>query len=835
MGHSQEYIYQHFGVDEGLPSSEVYDVYQDKLGYIWFATDKGLSRYNGYEFENFTTNDGLPGNTILDFYPQEDGRIFCLEFHSNSLFYFDEIFDGFKIYPFNNVLKKSMSSNSVIKSIQVDKNNLLTIGGYNFQGFLQISNKGKVTKHFNEHSLPEISFPERTPHLKLGILRDNKAFSALYHDYKTNDTLITIKIKNKITSRLDIEVLNDQQFIFIDQRLGIATTSGTVTYYENEQNPIGIKRIDDSRFWVGYYSNGAEIRSVSGKIIERFLPNKSVSGFLIDTEGSYWFTTLDDGVFQIKNPEVKLFTESHITSLVKDNHSKLFAGYHNGDISQIKHLKPDKLYTGLNDRPAYVEFNESRSEAYGASDFKMYNLTNKQEPIFILGVRKLSENILDPLIDVASNGFKIVTNDGIVYYKVNMRTEDACFKNDTIFIATPAGLFVKNGDTVKPHYPSSLLKSRLYDIDINRNTNVMYMASQGHGVIIYGDKTYNIGKDNGLTDNIVSEVYIENDSTVWACTNSGLNRINFKSDKTISVNTITKSNGLLSNDINDVEIVNDTIWVATKRGLCFFEKRMIDQKKDLNILSLNLKEVSVNNNSIKEQHIKLKYDQNSIDFKIEAISHRSVDKINYFYRLKELDSVWAKTTNRVISFPSLSPGNYTFEAKAEVFNNSNNLITSYAFKILPPFWKSWWFYSLCFLLFSAFVFLFFKIRVLTYNQDIFRELIRLAIKRLKRKELFYKFRSNGEDFKIPTHDILYINSQGNYLDIVTKKKTHTIRCKIGNFISTTPDKLEYLRVHRSFIIRIDNVSSKGKNYVVIKDEKIPVGETYLSELNKIQL
>ena len=92
ISYAQTHIYKHFGVDEGLPSSEVYDIYQDKLGYVWFATDKGLSRYNGYEFENFTTKDGLPDNTILDFYPQDNGQIWCYGYHSQSLFYFDEVF-----------------------------------------------------------------------------------------------------------------------------------------------------------------------------------------------------------------------------------------------------------------------------------------------------------------------------------------------------------------------------------------------------------------------------------------------------------------------------------------------------------------------------------------------------------------------------------------------------------------------------------------------------------------------------------------------------------------------------------------------------------------------
>ena len=135
---------------------------------------------------------------------------------------------------------------------------------------------------------------------------------------------------------------------------------------------------------------------------------------------------------------------------------------------------------------------------------------------------------------------------------------------------------------------------------------------------------------------------------------------------------------------------------------------------------------------------------------------------------------------------------------------------------------------------AGLIYAFFKYRLLTYNKEITRELIRLAIKRLKRKELIYKFKSNGEEFKIPTRDIKYIKSDGNYLDIVSQTKTYTIRCKIGDFINTTPDALEYLRIQRSFIIRIDQVTSKGRNWVVIDNEKIPVGKTYLKELTLIQ-
>jgi len=824
---AQTHLYTHFGVDEGLPSAEVYDVYQDKLGYIWFATDKGLSRYNGYEFENFTTKEGLLGNTILDFYPQKNGQIWCYEYHSQSLFYFDEVFNGFKDYRYNDTIKKHLESNSVVKSVFIDENEDVYLGGYLIKGYLKISKNGVLSKHWE--------LPTSSDNTSFYIDTKKNFFFATSYDSISEESLIRFDSKFGLNSRFDVVHLDDNKRVIIDRKLAIVSKDNEVNYLDVQQNATGIKRVNNQTFFVGYYSGGAELRNASGAILASFLPNKSVTNFLVDAEGSYWFTTLDDGVFQIKNLEISIFSEDHITSLVKDDKSNLYAGHHNGNISRITNLKPEMLYKGLNDRPAYVEFDVKHSEVYGASDHKMQNLTQKRPPLPIDGITKLSEHVLNPLAGVNTNGFKtLVNNSTIEHIKVGQRTEDVAIYNDTILIATPFGLYISNSsNAIVVHQPSPLLKTRLYDIDVSNNTNQVYMASEDNGVIIYGDSIYSIQKKNGLTNDLVNEVYIENDSTIWACTNTGLNRISFQSNKSYSVNTITKSDGLLSNDINDIEIVNDTVWVATKRGLCYFEKQFFDQKQRANILSLSLKSVRINNSEVNEKNLTLSHDQNSIEFKVEAMSARSSHKIKYFYRLKEVDLNWAETANRTISFPSLSPGSYTFEAKASILDNPNNLITSYRFKIHPPFWQSWWFYTFCFVLFSLLIYLFFKIRVLTYNEDVFRELIRLAIKRLKREELFYKFRANGEDFKIPTHEILYINSQGNYLDIITTKKSYTIRCKIGDFRKTTPDALEYLRIHRSYIIRIDQVSSKGKNWVVVKGKRIPVGETYLGQLDKI--
>lgn len=50
--------------ENGLPSNLVYSIIQDRLGYIWMATEKGVVKYDGYDIRVFTTKDGLPSDDI---------------------------------------------------------------------------------------------------------------------------------------------------------------------------------------------------------------------------------------------------------------------------------------------------------------------------------------------------------------------------------------------------------------------------------------------------------------------------------------------------------------------------------------------------------------------------------------------------------------------------------------------------------------------------------------------------------------------------------------------------------------------------------------------------
>ena len=834
--YAQKPIYKHFGVDEGLPSSQIYDIHQTKDGYIWFATDKGLSRYNGYEFENFDTSDGLPGNVVLRFYPQENGEIWAYTFHNKALFYFNENFKGFKNYKHNEKLLTEFHNSATVKSVYIDSSKTVNIGGYLINGVLSISEKGIVKKQYNsENYFDRITkeymvFNNISENGKNFFLTTNKAIA---------QKSFSLEFSPKGSSHLDVTWLKkNRSLVFRNGNvISILDTNKEKINIETPYLAIGSNAIDSSKFFVGYYNKGGSILNSKGKVVKEFLDGKSVTAFLIDHSGGYWFSTLNSGAYYIKNPSISIYKTPnikapfHVNSLAKKNKS-LLIGYKNGSFAKINESKSFEYEKAIsNSSPSFVEYDVFRDKTYIHKNNKLYINNEVYEEGSSL---KLSEPILStPIFSSNRSSFSEAGTEKLhEFYK---RVQDvSIFKKDTL-IATPFGIYQKLKDSVIDLSKEfSFLGYRSDDIDVSNNGDYFFIATHGAGVVFYGKKKFNITVKDGLTSNIVKEIYIENDSTILASTNKGLNRIIYN-DNGYNIKTINKKDGLLSNEIEDIEIINDTLWIGSRDGLCYMPKSIFNQKITDSIY-LKIKEIKVNEivYNINKSPI-LNYNDNKITFLVQAISFANNYDLKYEYRLKEIDDNWNSTKNRKISFPSLEDGKYTFQVRACIGSKcyeENKL--EYKFIINPPFWRSWWFRVLCILVFSALFYVFFKIRVLTYNKDIIREFIRLLIKSLKRNEKYLEIRMNGESIKVITKEILFIKSSGNYLDIITTGKTYTIRCKIGNFIDTTPDALEYLRVHRSFIIRIDKVTSKSKRTVTIKKTHvIPVGETYLSELNKI--
>src|SRR5256712_1819590 len=60
---------------DGLGHNNINKIVRDSRGFLWFCTDEGLSRFDGYSFTNYDTNDGLPHRVVTDFLQTRDGQL----------------------------------------------------------------------------------------------------------------------------------------------------------------------------------------------------------------------------------------------------------------------------------------------------------------------------------------------------------------------------------------------------------------------------------------------------------------------------------------------------------------------------------------------------------------------------------------------------------------------------------------------------------------------------------------------------------------------------------------------------------------------------------------
>ncbi len=95
--------FSQLSIEDGLSSSSIEAIVQDKDGFIWFGTEDGLNRYDGYQFRIYKNNykdpHSLSDNFINDLYVDQQGRLWVSS--SNGLNLYDPLDDTFSPYFFN--------------------------------------------------------------------------------------------------------------------------------------------------------------------------------------------------------------------------------------------------------------------------------------------------------------------------------------------------------------------------------------------------------------------------------------------------------------------------------------------------------------------------------------------------------------------------------------------------------------------------------------------------------------------------------------------------------------------------------------------------------------
>ena len=163
-------------IEDGLSQGMIFDILQDKEGFLWFATKDGLNRYDGYRFKLFIHNpfepNSISGNTVTQLLEDQQGRLW-VGTDQNGLNLFDKQSERF-FHLKNTAAAPQLIASNKIRSIIETPDGAVWIG--TDRGTTQLSWKGKPPVEFPSNYDLTRNLNIRLHHFKndsLGHFSDN--------------------------------------------------------------------------------------------------------------------------------------------------------------------------------------------------------------------------------------------------------------------------------------------------------------------------------------------------------------------------------------------------------------------------------------------------------------------------------------------------------------------------------------------------------------------------------------------------------------------------------------------------------------------------------------
>ena len=93
-------------------------------------------------------------------------------------------------------------------------------------------------------------------------------------------------------------------------------------------------------------------------------------------------------------------------------------------------------------------------------------------------------------------------------------------------------------------------------------------------------------------------------------------------------------------------------------------------------------------------------------------------------------------------------------------------------------------------------------------------------------------KSNKKHIQLEIDAILYVEASGNYVKVISKNETITIREKLSSVLELLPKEI-FLQVHKSFAVAPKHIKSIEGNRIFIEDYIIPIGKLYKTNIIKL--
>jgi diguanylate cyclase (GGDEF)-like protein len=561
--------FNNISAENGLPHQSINSISQDKMGFIWIATQDGLTRYDGKNFKNYSHSPGvetsLGNNWVWDLLVDSEGRLWAASDGGFHL-YIPEV-DGFTNFSVDKNIN-GVDGSSYVSITEAPNGNILFAS--QFSGYTEFDISSATFKtHLNE---------------KPSLTLQSNPISDLIYDKVGNLWIASPRggLRLKRASSTDFQVINvnSKQSIPSDKLRRLFVDSNNLLWVGTED--VGVFVLNQALELVNHF---------------RFSPDKSssfcanyVNDIMQDHKGNMWFAT-ENGLCKL-NPDSKTFTRTlHQTSrstsllsnrastLMQDSGGVIWVGTQSGisrwnaSLNYFPHISKHGKYKKLSSNSIMAFATDSEENLYlGTWNGGVNILSNQNNKISTIRSNQLrtdtlqEDNIMSLLVDSDDNLWIGTLRNGL-HFKEKGSTTFKVYSHDE-------------------NNPKSISDNAISKI-LELSNGQLAVATYGGGLNLFNKKTNNFSlinlpssmKNSSLSIYIVDLTEDELGNIWLATTDGGLIKYNISSQK--SAQFLSNSNNpepILSDDIFGVLNTKEYIWVATKdAGIARLNKKSLEQ------------------------------------------------------------------------------------------------------------------------------------------------------------------------------------------------------------------------------------------------------------------
>ncbi len=590
--------FTHLTIENGLSQSTIFNIIQDKKGYLWFTTQDGLNRYDGYTFKIFrhsiSDTQSISDNSLVQLFQDKKGDIWISSIHGNINHYHYKSgkFSSFYLSELDSTLHEAGLSSMVL-----DDSGFIWLGMKKAIGKLNTTNK-KLTIYHKYSSGQAIESPhifiDKNNNIWVGAKEGLFLFNSEKNEFEPFkiDSSQGQLVKNVITM---CEDHSGRLWIGLKGHAPIQLDPQTGQFFSYEQHfsPEILKSFNNLTSIL--YTSTAEL----------------VIGTLYS--GLYIFHPHSGSVEHLENDSFyrESLSFNHVLSLYEDRAQNLWVGTLKG-LNKLD-LKPKKFETfRLSQAVAAIDKNTSLTAMpnvilsvmkdskgliwLGTYMTGLYTIDEKNAKIRKFDITPFKGESIWAIYQISESSYLVGTNQGLNLINTQLRRsrfiqlgekdgeqsywvrDIAAGKDNNLWVATlDNGLLLFNTDKgiltkvpLKIKGKKGKFKSEILSL-YKDHAGKIWLGTRLSGLFFYDPKSGEFSsfdfKDERLNREFsrINSIKEDREHRLWIATENGL--VGIDADRT-NYTHYSVQNGLLNSYIYAVEIDEiDDVWVSTNGGL----------------------------------------------------------------------------------------------------------------------------------------------------------------------------------------------------------------------------------------------------------------------------